>query len=956
MSRFIRLRVTVLPWLFLIFPLVLNAAKRPLTWDDLDSWRSFSTPIVSRDGQWLAYGDMPAKGDGVVVARNLSTGQEIRVPVGETPPLPFPQPPSASGRASSAQTVGLFFTGDSRFLISTTFPAAEAMKEARLAGKEAKAAHKRGLAIMNLSTARSEIIPGVKSAQGSTTGSWVAYLHDPEAIETRRPVDPKHGSRLVLRELATKRERTFENVTEFSLSRDGGTLLFVVNSPRERQNGVYAYSPGGWASPVAILRGPGRYLKLTWDHQQNQIAFLSNRADGGKTGGFQVWHWRRGDNAATLAVAADTKSIPVGMAISEHGALGFSLDGKKLYLGTAPIPPKQNQSTEKLDPEDKVNADLWSWTDNFVQPRQSVIAGAERNRTYAGVFDIATKRYIQVGDTTLREVQFSDDGRRALALDESPYWRERDYDGTYADIYSIDTATGERRLIVKKLRGKSGDEGLPTITLSPDGKRAAYYADAHWHIVDVVNGTDRNLTADLPVAFYNELSDMPEPAPAYGWSGWINDSASIIAYDRYDAWQLFADGRTARNLTGGFGRQNNIGLRAQNMAAREEGDTDRGIDPAQPLIFRGEHELTRASGWFRHAFDASGAPQQLLWGDRQWRYLGRAVRADRLLLTASRFDEFPDYWITDENFSPPQKVSDGGAQLEPFAWGSAELISYSNSAGVPLQGLLFKPANFDPQKKYPLIVYTYERLSQIVHNFFAPGFGSNISFPFYASNGYLVYLVDIAYTEGQPGPNALECVNAALDAVIARGFVDETRLGIQGSSWGGYQAAYIITQTDRFRAAQAGSPVGNMTSAYGGIRWFSGQPRLFQYEKTQSRIGAPLTEKPELYLANSPVFHAQNVNTPLLIMHNEGDGAVPWEQSIELFLALRRYNKPVWFLNYAKEGHGLIRYANRRDFTKRMWQFFEHYLRDQPAPAWLTDGIPYLDRDAEKLRFHAKDN
>src|SRR5690606_35716298 len=201
--------------------------------------------------------------------------------------------------------------------------------------------------------------------------------------------------------------------------------------------------------------------------------------------------------------------------------------------------------------------------------------------------------------------------------------------------------------------------------------------------------------------------------------------------------QLFADGRTARNLTGGFGRQSNIGLRAQNMAAREEGDTERGIDPAQPLIFRGEHELTRASGWFRHAFDANGEPQQLLWGDRQWRYLGRAVRADRLLLTASRFDEFPDYWITDENFSPPQKVSDGGAQLEPFAWGSAELISYSNSAGVPLQGLLFKPANFDPSKKYPLIVYTYERLSQIVHNFFPPGFGSNINFPFYTSNGYL---------------------------------------------------------------------------------------------------------------------------------------------------------------------------------------------------------------------------
>ncbi|MCC6414285.1 MAG: S9 family peptidase, partial [Opitutaceae bacterium] len=801
----------------------------------------------------------------------------------------------------------------------------------------------------------SEIIPGVKSVQGTTTGNWVAYLIDPAARpETRRAIDPKHGSPLVVRELGTKRERVFEHVTEFALARDGGSLLFVVNGPSEKRNGVYVYTPGGWASPHALLRGAGRYSKLTWDLQQNQAVFLSDHANGAPSRALQIWHWSRGANAATLAVAATTAGIPPGLAISEHGTLAFSLDGKKLYLGVAPVPPKTNH--DQQDPADRVTADLWSWTDDLIQPRQAVLAEAERKRTHAGVFDLSTQRYTQIGDATLREEQFSDDGQRALALDASPYWRERDYDGTYADVYSIDTSTGERRLVVKKLRGESGDEGSPNITLSPEGNHAAYFAKNHWHVVDLTNGTDHNLTAQLPVAFQNELHDMPEPAPAYGWAGWMHDSSSILVFDRYELWLLDRDGRTARNLTDGFGRKNQLQLRVQTIVAREEGEPDRGLDPAQPLILRGEHELTHASGWFRHAFNATGEPQQLLWGDRQWRYLGRAAQANRLILSASRFDEFPDFWITDEAFAAPQKASDGGAQLEPFAWGSAELIPYTNSAGVPLQGLLYKPANFDPHKKYPLIVYTYERLSQIAHGFFPPGFGSNINFPFYTSNGYLVYLTDIAYTEGQPGPSALECVNAALDAVIARGFVDENRLGIQGSSWGGYQAAYLITRTDRFRAAAAGSPVGNMTSAYGGIRRSSGLARLFQYEKTQSRIGATLTDRPELYLTNSPVFHAQNVHTPLLLMHNENDGAVPWEQSIELFLALRRHDKPVWFLNYAQEGHGLIRTANRRDFSHRLWQFFEHYLRDQPAPDWLTHGIPYLDRDAEKLRFNAQHN
>jgi dipeptidyl aminopeptidase/acylaminoacyl peptidase len=949
MPGLLRLRIAGL--IACLLPLGLFAAKRPLTWDDFDQWRSFNTPTLSRDGQWLAYSDMPAKGDGVVVARNVSTGREIRVPVGETPALPFPQPPSATGRASTPQTVGLLFTGDSRFLLSSTFPAAPAMKDARLAGKEAEAGRQRGLAIMNLATGRSEIIPGVKSTQTAHTGSWIAYLLDPAALPpSRRHADSKHGSRLVLRELGTQRERSFDDVTEFTLARDARTLVFAVSGASPQRNGVYVYSLGAWSSPTPILRGPGRYVKLAWNHDQTKLAFLATHGDARKAASqFQAWLWHRGDDEASWAVGSRTPGLPAGLAVSEHAAPTFSLDGGKLYLGTRPIQPKEKAAVQ--DPADKVTADLWSWTDGLVQPRQAVLAAAERRRTDAGVFDLVTRRFTPIGDDVLRDVKFSDDGRRALALDETPYLRERDYDGTYADVYVIDTSTGERRLVVRKLRGRSGDEGLPSIAFAPDGEHAAYYADLHWHAVNLTTGLDRNLTAGLAVAFHNEQNDEPEPASAYGWAGWINDSLSFVAYDRYDAWQLFIDGRAPRNLTGGHGRAQDLVLRVQNISVREEGDTERGLDPAAPLILRGEHEFTHASGFFRHGFTAEGEPARLLWGECQYRYAGRAVEANRVLLTLSRFDEFPDYWITNDDFNPPQKVSSGGAQLEPFDWGTAELISYQNSAGVPLQGLLYKPANFDPAKKYPLIVYTYERFSQIVHNFFPPVFGSNINFPYYTSNGYCVYLTDIAYTEGAPGPSALDSVNAALDAVIARGFVDENRLGIQGSSWGGYQSVYLVTQTDRFRAAEAGSPVGNMTSAYGGIRWGSGQPRLFQYEKTQSRIGARLTDRPDLFLANSPVFHVQNVNTPVLLMHNDGDGAVPWEQSIELFLALRRHNKPVWFFNYPKEGHGLIRYANRRDFNHRMWQFFEHYLRDAPAPAWLTDGIPYVDREAEKLRF-----
>lgn len=928
--------------------------KRPLRWEDVDAWRTIETPLLSRNGEWLAYSYMPQQGDGEVVARHVSSDHEFRVTVGATPVPPFPRPTHPDERPPPTLKPGLLFTHDSRFLLTSTLPSAEDAAAARTSGAATPASKQRGLIIIDLAEGESELITGVKSVQVSVDGTWVAYLREPVADHGRYHHDKNHGTTLVLRDLAAGKKREIEYVTEYSLTRDSRTLVYTVSGPNERRNGVYAYTPGGWPSPKALLRGKGRYLKLAWDRDQTQLAFLSDHA-GAKFDKphLQVYLWSRGSDTEPSAVVTDhTAGVPTGMTPSADAAPSFSRDGRKLYVGVADAP--EAAPRKKTDPENKVLADIWSWHDGLTQARQGVLADTERKRTFIGVFDLATKRYTQVATPAMPEVTLSDDGAHAIGLDETPYLRDRDYDGTYADIYVINTATNERRLVVKKLRGKSGDEGRPSVSFSPDGRRAAYYRDGEWHAIDIVTAQSHPLTRGLPVSFQHELHDEPEPAAAYGWAGWTRDSESVILYDRYDIWQLWPDGRPARNLTHGFGRANKIILRVQDIAAHEENEAWRGIDPAQPLILRGEHETTRASGFYAHGFNATGEPRRLLWGNKQWRYAGRALDTDVLLLIASRFDEFPDVWRTDENFSTPQRITDGGAQLAPFAWGSAELVGYTNSSGEPLQGLLYKPANFDPQKKYPLIIYTYERLSHIVHNFFPPVYSSNISFPFYTSNGYLILLCDIAYDIGHPGQSALECVNAALDAVIARGFVDEDRLGIQGSSWGGYQSAYIITQTNRFRAAEAGAVVGNMTSAYGGIRGTSGQPRPFQYEKTQSRIGQPLTDAPELYIENSPVFHVKNVETPLLIQHNDLDGAVPWEQAVELFLALRRHDKKVWLINYPREGHGLVRYANKRDFSLRMWQYFEHYLHDQPAPQWMTEGVPYLDRDAEKLRFNRK--
>jgi dipeptidyl aminopeptidase/acylaminoacyl peptidase len=946
-------------------------AKRPLTAQDFDAWRSIATPLLSRDGRWLAYSFMPQSGNGELVVRELATGRERREPVGALPPPPFPPPEQNNPEAPPpTQEVLIKLTSDSAFLVATTFPTKEEQVTARKKKLKPEDAPNAGLLILNLATGDKVRVASVKSMHvPARGGAWLAYLKEPrpDALKSaagKKAPEPKStekkepkkefGSDLVLRDLAKGTERVFANVLDYTLARDGRTLLFTVSAKNEKENGVYAVKPGDSKAPVALLTGKGKYLKLAWDRAQTQAAFVSNRDDAeSKSPRFKAYLWTRGAKSAEAVVSSTTPGVPAGMSVSDKAAPAFSRDGKKLYLGVA-VPPKPPADPDApTDSEEKVTADLWRWNDDFVQPMQKIRATQERNRSYRGALDLATRRYTQLADATLPNVTLSDDGTRALGFDDRASRRLADFDGLYSDVYLVDATTGTRHLVLPKLRSGSGNEGSPALHWSPNGQWAAYYHDRQWRVLNTADGSSRDLTSALPVAFYNEEHDLPEPASTYGWAGWTKDGDSLLAYDRYDVWQLFADGRPARNLTLGAGRTAKIQLRVQNIAPQEEGDDERGLDPAKPLCLRGESEETRATGFFLTTFDAAQPPRRALWGDKKFAYAGRALAADVLLLTASRFDEFPDVHTTDASFTIPAKVTGGGAQLAPFLWGQGELISFRNADGVPLRAALYKPADFDPAKKYPLIVYIYERLSQNVHTFTAPAPGHNINPSVYTSNGYLLLMPDIVYTIGHPGQSALKCVLPALDAAIKLGCVDEHAVGIQGHSWGGYQIAYMLTQTDRFRAAEAGAPVGNMTSAYGGIRWGPGQPRLFQYEKTQSRIGPPLTDAPELYLENSAVFHIKNVHTPLLILANDHDDAVPWYQGVELFLALRRHGKQAWLFNYNSELHGLKRRADQKDYALRLRQFFDHYLKGAPAPEWLEKGIPYIDRDEEKERFNA---
>jgi dipeptidyl aminopeptidase/acylaminoacyl peptidase len=902
--------------------------KRPLTHSDYDGWRHISNQHLSNDGKFLAYALFPQEGDGQLIVRNLITGKEFREGIGQLPPPPPPDPEANEEAPPRQRGIELSFTKNGTTLVFSTFPTKAEVDQAKKDKKKAPDLPKNGLRIMNLATGEVARVDRVKSFQVPTKGDGVvAYLKEPaSAPTTPAPTGGRrreYGTDLILRTLATGAERTFSDALEFSLSKDGKTLAYAVSAKNDETNGVYEVPTTGDTAPKSLIAGKGKYGKLSFDEKITELAFV-----GGQPA--KLYLWKLDADKATELVSAATPGFPADSIISDRANLTFAKDGTHLFFGYAPkpTPPKE------LPPaEDRVSVDLWHWKDDNIQPMQKARAGVERNRSFRAVYNLADNKLVPLADRSMNDLIPNDDGRYSLGNDNREYRPMVEYDQRYNDTYVVDNLTGERKLAVKKHLGN--------VTWSPDGTHAIYFNGQDWMTISVPGGKLANLTAKLPVKFWLEEHDSPDAPRAYGMAGWTKDGKSVILSDHYDLWLIAADGSYTKNLTQGMGRKEHLTLRYVRLDNDPE---DKGIDPAKPLLLRAENAETHESGFYRTTLNTTDPPKKLMMAAKNFSNPIKAKDADVLLLTESTFKEFPDLQVTDMNFQELRKVSDANPQQAGINWGTAELIKFKNIDGVPLKATLYKPENFDPKKKYPMIVYIYERLTQGLNNYVEPRPGHTINVSFYVSNGYLILEPDIAYKIGFPGQSALQCVLPAIQAAVDQGFVDENNIGIQGHSWGGYQIAYMITQTNRFKAVAAGAPVANMTSAYDGIRWGPGLPRQFQYEKTQSRIGGTLWEFPMRYIENSPVFMADRVKTPIMMIHNDADDAVPWYQGIEYYLALRRLGKEAYLFSYNGEPHGLRRRPNQKDYTVRLQQYFDYYLKGAPKPDWMEHGIPYLQK------------
>lgn len=928
---------------------IARAAKKPITHDVYDGWRSIQNPTLSRDGTWLVYVLAPQDGDGELVARNLKNGHERRASRGVRPQI----------------------SADARFVAFAVAPLKADVDKAKKAKKKPDEMPKSGLGLLDLSSGFVTTVERVKrfSLPEKGAGRFVAYLMEPVAdakkpVAVASPDDKKDdkparkkepGTELVLRDLVSGAPPvTLPEVADFAWNKDGTVLAYAVSSAAKtpekdgafvlpvRVAGERAASLG---RPVALLTGQGNYKNLTWDDKGGQLAFVSDRDDyKADAPTAKLYHWADDDKAAEIAAATTPGMLP-GLVVSDSANLQFSKDGARLFFGMTRA-PKPKPAKDAPEP---VAVDIWSWKDPELQTQQKVGADAEKKRSFWAVYHVKDRRVIALGAPDLPVVNFDENGDAdvTVGLSNLAYRPLASWDAGYSDVLLVNRNDGKRTPVLTKQR--------VTPTLSPGGRYLLYWNDADraWWSYRVKDGRRANLTGRLAVRFDDEENDTPEPADPYGVAGWTKDDASVLVYDRYDVWEIRLDdpvSAAARSVTNGRGRLTETVFRYQRL------DPDERVLPTdKPLLLDAKNDRTKASGFYTTGAPlaartfAVADPRRLVMLDKAFGEPVKAKEADTIVVTQSRFDEFPNLWATDTTFANARRVSDANPQMNAYRWGKSELITYTNADGKTLRAVLTRPDDFDPAKRYPLLVYIYEKLSDNLHRFSAPNPGTSINKARYVSNGYVVLEPDIVYTPGYPGESALKCVVPAVQKVLSYGYVDPARVGIQGHSWGGYQIDYLLTRTNLFRCAEAGAAVSDMVSAYGGIRYGTGVSRAFQYERTQSRIGTPPWASPLLYLENSPIFWVDKVTTPYLTLHNDADGAVPWTQGIEFFTALRRLGKEAYLFNFNGEDHGLQQRENQKYWTVHLAEFFDHFLLGAPLPSWMDAPTPYLERGARDL-------
>lgn len=924
-----KLNFIVVAFLLPLFSYQAYAQQKPaLTWKDVSKWTYNRGNALSADGQWMAWASGPTEGDLKMILRKTFDTLSYSYPIGAT-------------------ANPLSFSKDSKY---AAFKVSAKDAEAKAARKTNKPVYDK-LMLVSLTDNKQTTFERVRSFSFSgESSSWLAIQFMPLESAPKDPSAPK-GTDLLLYNPATKKSFNLGNVAEFSFNKAGTLMAYVIDANGQNGNGVFIRDMKTGLT-TALDNDKASYKSLNWNEEGTAFALLkSNKNERYKEDVYSVIGISKINGDLTQKVVyngLEDAAFPKGMGISSNATPYWSDDQGMLVFGINTLTKKEDKktdSTSKAKPEpkkediEKPDMIIWNWQDKRLQSAQQTQEARDKMFSYTSVYRVADQKFTQLADSNMRSVMVAPKQVYAIGYDNSNYELMGNLDGqSYTDIYLIDLKTGTRKKLFEKMYASNGGR----LSIAPNGRIASYYADGVFYSINLETGATANLTGNIKASFVNELDDHNISKPSTANYGWSSDSKYALIMDNYDLWKISADGKSVIALS------DNWKSRKTAVSGRLRIYPDeKGTDLSKDQYFNVFNMKDKKAG-IGLLSAGKNKIAILFMDDYSYGSFAKAEKGNVFVYTKSNYDLSPRYFASNTaNLGAPKAVNTNTPDQAKYAWTSGvKLIDYISAHGDTLQAALYLPANYTPGKSYPTITYIYERLTDGLNNYSMPAFpGGGFNKAMYLSNGYAVLEPDIKYKLNDPGMSAVACVVPAVKAAIATGVVDAKNVAIHGHSWGGYQTSFLITQTNIFKAAAAGAPLTNMISMYSLIYWNSGGTNQAIFEASQGRLTPGYWDNWDAFARNSPIYHIKKVQTPLLLLHNDKDGAVDFTQGIEYYNGLRRLNKPVVMITYRGENHGIAKLPNRKDYAVRMMEYFDYMLKGKPAPEWWSKGINRLDME-----------
>ena len=875
-----------------------------LTPGDFAQWERIAATEIAPDGDWFAYNISPVEGDGWL--KLIETGED----------------PDDAKKMDYAEQPG--FSSDGKWFAFRIGVSEEEERELR----EQQERVKYDLGLMNLESAEIDTFSNISGYDFSDDGKFLA-------MRKYAPENSDYSGRdVILRNLQQESNQIFGNVAESSFNDDGSLFAILIDAHEKLGNGVHVIDPQSTSTRV-LSSETTQYSSLTWNDDGTALAFLKKTEDEDyKEPSHKVFAFSNLDSDYNKQVLdpADISDFPEDHRTVDYRSLRWSDNSEQLFFGIKEWTekPEDENDNDEDDPDahlDPTNVEVWHWKDDPIQPQQKVQQNMLKESNFMSVWHLDDDRFVQLMDDHEHSITLTGDQQHAVLYDPTPYMPR--FRESWNDVYMVDVEDGSQEKILARHE---------TVQVSPDGQYILYFRDNDWWTFENDTYRHRNLTENVDAEFNDTTSVTGrEFDPPHGSGQWAEQDRWVLLYDQFDVYKARPAGGDVERIT--EGSQDEIRFRQ----ARPDPSVD-ALDPRGDIYLSMYGHRTKDRGYAR--VDRRNQLDTLIYESKMINQIAVSENGDGYFFQSQTAVDSPNMYYTEEEngFDDAVALTNTNTQQEDYHWADDELVSFTNERGEELEGRLIYPANYDPDEEYPMMVYIYELRSQTMHSYSMPNRTSAYNQRRFSSEDYFVFEPDITYELRRPGESAVESVVPAVEEVVENYQIDEDQIGLDGHSWGAYQTAFIITQTDLFSSAVAGAPLTNMISMYNSIYWNTGVPDKTIFEVSQGRFPEPYWKDWDNFVDNSPIFQMEDTDTPLLLMFGTEDGAVDFNQGVELYSTMRRMENPFAMLVYEGENHSLARKENQLDYAKRAFQWHDHYLLDEDPEEWIIEGLPYIDR------------